>query len=65
MAQVHDPIEEEIRQRARALWEEDGRPEGRSNYYWYMARRQIDAADAEDGDEIVEVPIREEAPKPH
>ena len=35
--------EERIRAKAHALWEEAGRPEGRSDEHWMNAARLIDA----------------------
>ncbi|WP_408598525.1 DUF2934 domain-containing protein [Pseudomonas sp. PLMAX] len=32
-----------IRERAYALWEKDGRPEGAANFYWHLAREQLEA----------------------
>ena len=40
-----------MRERAYALWERDGRPEGRSDEYWQMARSEVEAEDAEPGNE--------------
>ena len=34
--------EERVRQRAYALWEMEGRPEGRADEYWHRARELID-----------------------
>ena len=37
-----DPeTEREIRERAYALWEADGRPEGRERYYWRKAEEEL------------------------
>jgi hypothetical protein len=38
-----DDREERIRAKAHALWEEAGRPEGRSDEHWMNAARLIDA----------------------
>ncbi len=35
--------EERIRQRAYALWEQEGRPEGRQEEHWQRARDEIEA----------------------
>lgn len=35
------PDEEAIRRRAYALWEADGRPEGRDDDYWHRAEREL------------------------
>ena len=37
-----DP-EARIRERAHALWEEEGRPEGRAEEHWERARRLVEA----------------------
>ena len=34
--------EQRIRDRAHALWEQEGRPEGRHNEHWERASREID-----------------------
>jgi len=41
--------EHAIRERAHALWEADGRPEGREQEYWYRAERLL--AEAQDPEE--------------
>ena len=47
-----DDYEDHIQRRAYQLWEEAGRPEGRSDDFWHAARAEIadekapDAADA-------------------
>lgn len=33
--------EERIRRRAHAIWEEEGRPEGRQEEHWRRARREL------------------------
>ena len=38
----------EIRRRAYALWERAGCPDGRSEEFWYAARREIEGDDAVD-----------------
>ena len=50
-----------IRERAYALWESEGRPEGQEQDYWYRAEREL--ADSESGfddevpdDRVGEVP---------
>ena len=35
-----------IRERAYALWEQEGRPEGRAEAHWDLARRAVEAAEA-------------------
>ncbi|WP_081718334.1 DUF2934 domain-containing protein [Lutibaculum baratangense] len=45
-----DERERRIRERAHALWEEEGRPEGRHDAHWERARQEIDGpADAGEG----------------
>ena len=39
--------EERIRARAYALWEQQGRPEGRQSENWDQARREIEQEDAD------------------
>ena len=34
-------IEQRIRERAYALWEAEGRPEGRSEEYWHRASEEL------------------------
>jgi hypothetical protein len=42
--------EQEIRERAYRIWEEDGRPEGRDRDHWYRAEAESGAAaDPRDG----------------
>lgn len=36
-----EPSEEQIRQRAFAIWESDGRPPGRAAQHWEQARREL------------------------
>ena len=45
MSDTEQDLERRIRERAYALWEEDGRPEGRADEYWERARRFIEAED--------------------
>lgn len=37
--------EERIREEAFILWNADGRPEGKADYYWYEAERVIERQD--------------------
>jgi hypothetical protein len=43
-----DRTEDRIRDKAYALWEQEGRPEGAHDRHWDMARRMVEE---EDGDE--------------
>ena len=49
----HDK-EQQIRARAHAIWEEQGRPEGQHGAHWEQARREIEQ---ESKDEIGGMPI--------
>ena len=40
------PDEDSIRRRAHAIWEREGRPEGRQQEHWEQARREIEAEEA-------------------
>ncbi|MCE6949551.1 DUF2934 domain-containing protein [Cereibacter sphaeroides] len=44
-----DDRHERISQRAHALWEREGKPEGRDAEHWRMAREEIEAEDAAAG----------------
>jgi hypothetical protein len=46
------PLEDQVRERAYALWEQDGRPDGRPEDYWHRAEAELDAQDAEPGAEL-------------
>ena len=46
-------IEDRVRERAYDLWERDGRPDGRADEYWQQARSEVEAEDAEPGNETV------------
>ncbi len=35
------PTEEQIRQRAQEIWEENHRPVGRDEEFWYQAEREL------------------------
>ena len=37
-------LEQSIRERAHAIWEREGRPEGRAVLHWDMARRELEPA---------------------
>jgi hypothetical protein len=50
VAEAEQTNEGRVRDRAYALWEKDGRPDGRSDEYWRQARSEIDAEDAKPGD---------------
>ena len=42
MSEAENDLETRIRERAYALWEEDGRPEGQADEYWERARRFVE-----------------------
>ena len=52
MAEPEKTIEDRVRDRAYALWEKDGRPDGRSDEYWQQARSEVEAEEAEPGNEV-------------
>jgi hypothetical protein len=39
------PDEEHIRVRAREIWDENGRPSGRDEEFWYQAERELREAE--------------------
>jgi hypothetical protein len=41
------PDEEKIRKRAREIWEENGRPAGRDEEFWFQAERELKEAEKE------------------
>jgi hypothetical protein len=45
MSDSEQDMEIRIRERAYALWDQDGRLEGRADEYWEKARRLIEAED--------------------
>ena len=38
---MHTPQDNDIRDRAYALWVSDGSPEGKDQEYWYRAEREL------------------------
>jgi hypothetical protein len=38
---MHTPHENDIRDRAYALWQEQGSPEGREEEFWHRAEREL------------------------
>jgi hypothetical protein len=38
---MEELLKRRIQERAYALWEADGRPEGREQHYWHAAEREI------------------------
>jgi hypothetical protein len=53
--------EKRIRTRAHRIWEEEGRPEGRAEIHWNMARELI-AVEVEDTSKSVALPVAEAEP---
>jgi len=45
MSDMGHEREQLIRGRAYALWDADGRPDGRAEEYWEMARQKVEAAE--------------------
>lgn len=48
------PTEELIRDRAHALWELAGKPEGRQDEFWHEAERELSADPADNAEEAAE-----------
>jgi hypothetical protein len=42
------PTEDQIRQRAHELWEQNHRPDGRDDEFWHQAERELQEADQKD-----------------
>lgn len=58
---------ERIRQRAHAIWEKEGRPQGVHDRHWHQATKDIDAEDAgapAKGSKAAVKPKAKEAAKP-
>jgi hypothetical protein len=47
MSDAKSPLEARVQARAYALWEQDGRPEGKSEQHWHQARSEIEREDAQ------------------
>ena len=43
MSATNEEFEQRVRERAYSLWDAEGRPEGRTDEFWDLARRQIEA----------------------
>ncbi len=41
MSTAYDEYERRVRQRAHAIWEREGRPDGRADAHWALAREEI------------------------
>ena len=48
MAENSGSTEQRIRDIAHALWEKEGRPDGRAEEFWYRARSQVESEDGAD-----------------
>lgn len=46
-------VEERVRARAYALWDQDGRPEGRSDEYWQRAWKEMEAELLREQDQVL------------
>jgi hypothetical protein len=57
-------VEDRVRERAYALWEMDGRPDGRSEEYWRQARSEVEAEEAEPGNESTDDATEKRQPPP-
>jgi hypothetical protein len=55
MSDNQQGFEDQVRQRAYQLWEQEGRPEGRQDEFWYRARQEIQGAeDGSEPDDVVD-----------
>ena len=64
MTEAGKTIEDRVRERAYALWEKDGRPDDRSDEYWQRARSEVEAEDAEPGNERPDNATEKRQPAP-
>ncbi|AJD44640.1 DUF2934 domain-containing protein [Rhizobium sp. SEMIA 4085] len=63
----HGPIhEDEVRRRAHAIWEREGRPEGRQEDHWIQAKGEIEREAGEiEGDDLPSLDALREAAREH
>ena len=63
---MNDDREHQVRQRAYALWESEGRPEGRHDEHWHRANAGLgqDAPAAENAPQQQTAAVAETKPKP-
>ncbi len=54
-------LEQLIRERAYALWQEEGRPDGRAEEHWQMAERAVRSATSEEAPPATEKKTRRQA----
>lgn len=53
---MHTHKEAEIRDRAYALWQEEGSPEGREQEFWHRAERELaEQADVDSSEQAAEL----------
>lgn len=58
--------EDEVRRRAHAIWEREGRPEGRQEDHWIQAKREIEREAGEiEGDDVPSLDALREAAREH
>lgn len=46
MSDTEQKREQLMRERAYALWDAEGRPDGKAEEYWEMARQEVEAAES-------------------
>lgn len=49
MAGTNEGFEQKVRERAFALWQQAGSPEGRAEEFWHQARAELQGPGATDG----------------
>lgn len=49
------PTDDQIRDRARQLWEQAGRPDGRNDEFWHLAEKQLQEME-DPGESAIEPP---------
>jgi Protein of unknown function (DUF2934) len=59
------PTEEQIRQRAQEIWEENHRPDGRNEEFWLQAEKELNEGLAHEPPELPDglAPSRSREPK--
>lgn len=43
MTELPDGMDHRVRERAHALWEKEGRPDGRSEEFWHRAQSEVES----------------------
>ncbi len=56
MSSTNEEFEQRVRERAFSLWQSEGSPEGRTDEFWDLARRQLQAEDDPDAPDMVSPP---------